>query len=63
LVLIDVVLSGGAAAGQWMAATGQIHLVIHALGVLLSLPFVLEGGEVVERLSHPKRLLESKGLV
>jgi len=46
-----------------MAATGQIHLVSHALGVLLSLAFVLEGGEVVERLSHPKRQLGSKGLV
>lgn len=32
-------------------ATGQIHVVIHALGVLLSLPSVLEKGEVVERLS------------
>lgn len=30
---------------------GQLHVVIHALGVLLSLPAVLEKGEVIERLS------------
>lgn len=32
-------------------ATGQIHVIVHALGVLLSLPSVLEKGEIVERLS------------
>jgi len=32
-------------------ATGQLDVVIHALGVLLSLPAVLENGEVIERLS------------
>jgi hypothetical protein len=30
---------------------GQLHVVIHALGVLLSLPAVLEKGEVIEQLS------------
>jgi hypothetical protein len=30
---------------------GQLHVVIHALGVLLSLPAVLEKGEVIDRLS------------
>jgi len=30
---------------------GQLHVVIHALGVLLSLPAVLEKDEVIERLS------------
>ena len=32
-------------------ATGQIHVVIHALGILLSLPSVLEKGEIIEQLS------------
>jgi hypothetical protein len=32
-------------------ATGQIHVVVHALGILLSLPSVLENGEIVEQLS------------
>ena len=32
-------------------ATGQIHVVVHALGILLSLPSVLEKGEIVEQLS------------
>jgi len=30
---------------------GQLHVVIHALGVLLSLPAVLEKGEVIKQLS------------
>lgn len=32
-------------------ATGQIHVVVHALGILLSLPSVLEKDEIVEQLS------------
>jgi hypothetical protein len=32
-------------------ATGQIHVVIHALGILLSLPSILKQGEIIEQLS------------
>jgi hypothetical protein len=33
------------------AAAGQIDVVVHAVGILTSLPYVLEAGEVVESLS------------
>jgi hypothetical protein len=33
------------------AMTGQINVVVHALGILLALPAILEEGEVVEDLS------------
>lgn len=33
------------------ALVGQINVVVHALGILVSLPYVLEDGEVIECLS------------
>ena len=40
-----------AAAGQIKRLAGQINVVIHALGILLCLPRLLESGEVVEYVS------------
>ncbi len=33
------------------AMAGQINVVVHALGILVSLPYLLEDGEVIEGLS------------
>lgn len=33
------------------ALAGQINVIVHALGILLSLPYLLEEGEVIEGLS------------
>jgi hypothetical protein len=33
------------------AAIGQINVVVHVLGILVSLPYLLDEGEVIERLS------------
>lgn len=33
------------------AMAGQINVIVHALGILLSLPYLLEDGEVIEGLS------------
>lgn len=33
------------------AMAGQIHVVVHALGILVSLPYLLDDGEKIERLS------------
>jgi len=32
-------------------AAGQVNILIHALGILLSLPYILEDGEVIQSLS------------
>jgi len=32
-------------------AAAQVHVIIHTLGILLSLPYILQPGEVVEQLS------------
>lgn len=39
------------AAGLIKRIAGQIHVVIHALGILLSLPRILQPGEVIEYVS------------
>lgn len=40
------------ASAQYMkAVAGQINVVVHAAGILLSLPYILQEGEVVEALS------------
>lgn len=40
------------AAAQYMkAVAGQINVVVHAAGILLSLPYIFQEGEVVEALS------------
>jgi hypothetical protein len=39
------------AAGLVKGLAGQIHVIIHALGILLSLPHILEPGEVIEYVS------------
>ncbi len=39
------------AAMELKRATGQIHVLIHTIGVLLALPHVMEDGEFIERLS------------
>ncbi len=40
-----------AAAGELKRLAGQVNVVIHALGILLCLPHILEGGEKVEYVS------------
>lgn len=39
------------AAGTIKALAGQINTLMHAAGILVSLPYILERGEVVESLS------------
>jgi len=41
-----------AAAGEMKRLAGQINVTIHALGILLCLPHILEEGERVEYVSH-----------
>jgi hypothetical protein len=41
-----------AAAAEMKRLAGQINVAIHALGILLCLPHILEDGERVEYLSH-----------
>lgn len=40
-----------AAAAQLKRAAGQINVVIHALGILLCLPHILQPGEIIEYVS------------
>lgn len=40
-----------AAAGEMKRLSGQINVTIHALGILLCLPHILEPGEIVESVS------------
>jgi hypothetical protein len=47
-VITDDVLKG---ALLIKSLAGQIHVVVHAVGILVSLPYVLEPGEVIENLS------------
>ena len=40
-----------ASAGELKRLVGQLNVVVHALGILLCLPKILEPGEVVESVS------------